>query len=145
MAEGLQGISFQPRLQNVPYDGWQKTFLAGDFETTLLDLGALDTPDAGLRLHTTEGVGGKFSLWGYSNPMYDVAVRAALSAVDPMERARKSREAQRLLLDDGPAMLPIGAPPEYVSVAPGIAGYEFNAYDMNTGYLSTGWSAPQRA
>ena len=145
VAEGLQGISLQPRLQNVPYDGWQKSFLAGDFETTLFDLGALDTPDAGLRLHTTEGIGGKFSLWGYSNPMYDVAVRAALSSVDPMERARKSREAQRLLLDDGPAMLPIGAPPEYVSVGPGITGYEFNAYDMNTGYLSTGWSAPQRA
>ena len=70
---------------------------------------------------------------------------SAPNPVDPMERARKSREAQRQLLDDGPAMLPLGAPPEYVSVAPGIAGYEFNAYDMNTGYLSTGWSAPQRA
>ena len=145
VVDNLQASGFQPRVQAVPFEGWQKSFLVGDFESTLFDLGALDTPDIGLRLHTTEGIAGKFSLWGYSNPVYDVAVRAALSAFDPKMRAQKSREAQRLLLDDGPAMLPIGATPEFASIAAGIAGYEFNAYDMNTGYLSAGWSAPQRA
>jgi ABC-type transport system substrate-binding protein len=145
VAEQLQSAGFQPRLQTVPFEGWQKSFLAGDFEATLFDLGALDTPDIGLRLHTTEGIAGKFSLWGYSNPMYDVAVRGVLSSFDPKERAQKSRAAQKLLLDDGPAMLPIGATPEYASVAAGISGYEFNAYDLNTGMLSSVWSAPQRA
>lgn len=145
VAANLQDAGFQPRLQAVPFDGWQRSFLAGDFESTLFEIGALDTPDIGLRLHTTEGIAGKFSLWGYSNPAYDVAVRAALSAFDPKVRAEQSRAAQRLLLDDGPAMLPLGATPEFASIAPGISGYDFNAYDMNVGYLSTGWIAPQRA
>ena len=145
VAENLQAAGLQPRLQTLPFEGWQRSFLAGDFEATLFDLGALDTPDIGLRLHTTEGIAGKFSLWGYSNPMYDVAVRGALSAFDPKARAEKSKAAQRLLLDDGPAMLPIGAPPEYVSVAAGIDGYAFDAYEFNSGHLSTNWSALQRA
>ncbi len=145
VAENLQAVGFQPRLQNLPFDGWQKSFLAGDFEATLFELGALDTPDVGLRLHTTEGVGGRFSLWGYSNPAYDVAVRAALSAFDPKVRAEKSREAQRLLLDDAPAMLPLGTSAEFASIGPGITGYDFAAYEMNTGYLSSMWVAPQRA
>jgi peptide/nickel transport system substrate-binding protein len=145
VAENLQSSGFQPRLQTVPFESWQKSFLAGDFEATLFDLGALDTPDIGLRLHTTEGIAGKFSLWGYSNPMYDVAVRGVLSAFDPKERAQKSRAAQKLLLDDGPAMLPIAATPEYATIAAGITGYEFNAYDLNTGMQSGIWSAPQRA
>ena len=145
VGENLLATGFQPRLQSLPFDGWQKSFFAGDFESTLFELGSLDTPDVGLRLHTTEGIAGRFSLWGYSNPAYDVAVRAALSSFDPKVRAEKSREAQRLLLDDGPAMLPLGASAEYVSVASGITGYDFNAYDMNVGYLSTGWAAPQRA
>ena len=145
VAENLQSAGFAPRLQTVPFEAWQKSFLAGDFEATLFDLGALDTPDIGLRLHTTEGIAGKFSLWGYSNPMYDVAVRGVLSAFDPKERAQKSRAAQKLLLDDGPAMLPIASMPEYATIAAGISGYEFNAYDLNTGVLSGIWSAPQRA
>ena len=145
VADSLQSSGLEPRLQSLPVEGWQKSFMAGDFESTLFELGALDTPDVGLRLHTSEGIGGKFSLWGYSNPLYDGAVRAALSAFDPKVRAQQSREAQRLLLDDGPAMFPIGMPPEYASVASGIAGYQFEAYELNAGYLSTGWSAPQRA
>ncbi|MGE3857563.1 MAG: ABC transporter substrate-binding protein [Dehalococcoidia bacterium] len=145
VAENLQAAGFQPRLQTVPFESWQKSFLAGDFEATLFDLGALDTPDIGLRLHTTEGIAARFSLWGYSNPSYDLAVREALSSFDPRERARKSRAAQLLLLDDGPAMLPIGSTPEYASIAPGIAGYDFTAYDLNLATLSSAWSAPQRA
>ncbi|MFA7250068.1 MAG: ABC transporter substrate-binding protein, partial [Dehalococcoidia bacterium] len=145
VADGLQEGGFQPRLQSGATDVWQKTFMAGDFEATLFDIGTLDTPDIGLRLHTTEGIAGKFSLWGYSNPVYDVAVRAALASPDPRVRAEKSRAAQRLLLDDGPAMLPISAAAEFASLAPGIGGYDFGAYDLNPGYLSSTWSAPQRA
>ena len=44
-----------------------------------------------------------------------------------------------------PTSLPLGAPPEYVSVAVGIDGYAFDAYEFNSGYLSTNWSALQRA
>lgn len=144
VSDNLRTAGFMPRPQSVPFADWQTAFLAGDFESVLFDLGNMDTPDLGLRLHTTGGLASSFSPWGYSNPVYDAAVRDALSALDPAQRAERSRAAQRLLLDDVPAMFPISAPPEYALVQPGVGGYEFDAYGFNAGYLSTGWTAPAR-
>ena len=56
-----------------------------------------------------------------------------------------SSPGQRVLLDDGQAMLPIGAAPEFATVAAGVTGYAFDAYDLNAGLLSSTWNAPQRA
>ena len=56
------------------------------------------------------------------------------------ERARLSREAQRLLLDDVPAMFPVGASSEYALLANGVEGYDFGAYDFNTGFLAANWT-----
>ena len=112
----------------------------GDFEATMLEIGPLASPDLGLRLHTSKGLDGGFSLWGYSNPPYDAAVSDALSAVDPAERARASREAQRLLLDAVPAMLPLSATVEYASVDPRIGGFEWDAYGFNDRWLAARWT-----
>ena len=105
----------------------------------LFDLGGLDTPDLGLRLHTTGGLTGRYSTWGYSNPIYDAAARKAMAALDPAERGQLSREAQRLLLEDVPAMFPISASPEYALVAKGVSAYDFESYDYNTGFLAANW------
>ena len=144
VADNLAAAGFSPQLQNLPTTDWQKVFLAGDFETVLFDLGGLDTPDLGLRLHTTGGLTGRFSTWGYSNPLYDAATRKALAALDPGERAYLSREAQRLLLDDVPAMFPVSASPEYALIADGVSAYEFEAYDYNTGFLAANWAIGRR-
>ncbi|MPZ98143.1 MAG: hypothetical protein GEU80_02215 [Dehalococcoidia bacterium] len=118
---------------------WDRAFLAGDFEAALFEIGGLTTPDVGLRLHTSGGVDGRFSPWGYSNPVYDAAVRDTLSRLDPALRARRSREAQRILFHDIPAMFPLAAPMERASVAPDLASYAFDAYDFNDGWLAAGW------
>ncbi len=133
---------FAPRMQSMTFAAWQATLAAGDFEATLVELTNLETPDLGLRLHQSGGLDGRFSPWGYSNPEYDAAVLDALRQFDPAARAEKSREAQRLLLDDVPAMLPIYAPGESISIAPGISGYAADAYEFNTTYLSRDWAAP---
>ena len=44
--------------------------------------------------YTAAGVEGTFSPWGYSNPVYDAAVRTALSALAPGERATRSKCCQ---------------------------------------------------
>ena len=144
VADNLVAAGFAPLLQNLPVPDWQKVFLAGDFESVLFDIGGLDTPDLGLRLHTTGGLTGKFSTWGYSNPVYDAAVRKAVGALDPGERAGQSRDAQRLLLNDVPAMFPIGAAPEYALVGRGVTGYDFEAYDYNAGFLAANWTTSRR-
>ena len=140
VGESLTRAGFAPRMQSMAFAAWQTTLAAGDFEATLVELTNLETPDLGLRLHQSGGLDGRFSLWGYSNPIYDAAVLEALRQFDPAVRAQKSREAQRLLLDDVPAMLPIYAPGEAISIAKGVTGYAADAYDFNTGYFARDWA-----
>ena len=98
IARNLRGTGFAPQLELVTNEQWERDLVAGDFEAIVFELEPARTPDLGLRLHTSSGLNGAFSPWGYSNPVYDEAVRSALSALDPAERAERSREAQRLLL-----------------------------------------------
>ncbi|MEX2230266.1 MAG: ABC transporter substrate-binding protein [Dehalococcoidia bacterium] len=139
IGDQLTAAGFEPRPQVTDLKAWQTSFGAGDFEAIVFEIGGLNTPDIGLRLHTASGVDGRFSLWGYSNPVYDAAVREALSTLNPAERAQRSRVAQRLLLDDVPAMLPISAPTEAAAIASGVRGFAFGAYDFNAGWLSAAW------
>lgn len=142
VADQLTAAGIRAQLVGRPQHEFETAFLAGDFEAAFFELDRLGSPDIGLRLHTTGGLEGDRSPWGYSNPVYDASVREALSAIDPAGRSRLSREAQRLLLEDVPAMLPLSAPLEYASLAPGVGGYEFDAYDFNAGTLARFWQGP---
>lgn len=139
VADQLGQAGIQVRLAGRPQAEFQSSFLAGDFEATFFELDRLGSPDIGLRLHTSGGLEGDRSPWGYSNPVYDAKVREALSQIDPALRTRHSREAQRMLLEDVPAMLPLTAPLEYASVARHVAAYEFGAYDFNATMLARFW------
>lgn len=142
-ASQLTAAGFVVRPETLPLAEFERRLRAGDFEATVLEIGPLASPDLGLRLHTSKGLDGGFSLWGYSNPPYDAAVSDALSAVDPAERARASRAAQRLLLDDVPAMLPLSAPVEYALVNPLVEGFEWDAYGFNERWLAARWTVGQ--
>jgi len=139
LLEQLGQAGLSPHLQLVESGEWKRSFRAGDFEATVFELEGLRTPDLGLRLHTSVGVEGDFSPWGYSSPVYDEAVRGVLAEIDPVLRAERSRRAQRLLLDDVPAMLPLFAPLERVSVAVRVRGYEYAAYGFNESWLAAQW------
>ncbi|GMU40981.1 MAG: hypothetical protein AMXMBFR23_18470 [Chloroflexota bacterium] len=145
VAEQLQRAGFAPRLQPMGDAEFEAALGRGDFETAVFDLEGIETPDLGLRLHTTGGLDGQRSPWGYSNPVYDAAVTAALSELDPLHRARRSREAQRLLLDDVPAMIPLAAPRQYASLQSGVEGFEYDAYAFNEAYLASAWTGPVQA
>lgn len=138
-AQLLEG-GFAPRLQLLESRDWEQSLAAGDFEAAVFELEELRTPDLGLRLHTSAGVDGTFSLWGYSNPVYDAAVREVLSELDPVSRAALARAAQRLLLEDVPAMFPLGVPLRRASIAARVRGYEYGAYAFNDGWLAAQWS-----
>jgi ABC-type transport system substrate-binding protein len=140
IVEQLHEAGFDPALNAMPQAEWESAFLHGDFEATIFELKPLETPDLGLRLHTSGGLSGRYSLWGYSDPVYDAAVREVLSELDPEARARRSRHAQRLLLEQVPAMFPIGAPRDHASIAATLHGYEFGAYGFNSGYLAATWT-----
>ncbi len=135
----LREAGFVPRVNLLPPTDWEPLFLAGDFEAALFELDDLRTPDIGLRLHLTGGLTGNFSLWGYSDPVFDTAARAVFTELEPERRAEQSRKAQRVLLDQVPAMFPLSAPPEYASLAGQVRGYEFDAFEFNDGRLSSQW------
>ena len=138
LAEQLRQGGFQPRLSLVSDEQWRRDLAAGDFEAILFELEPVRTPDIGLRLHSSAGLGG-FSPWGYSNPLYDLAIERALSALDPVERGRRARDAQRLLLNDVPALIPLPEPVERVAVSARIAGYEWDAYEFNENWQAARW------
>lgn len=135
----LREAGMAPRVNLLPPNDWEPLFLAGDFEAALFELDDLRTPDIGLRLHLTGGLTGDSSLWGYSDPVYDNAVRPVFMQTDPEERARQSRNAQEVLLDQVPAMFPLSAPPEYASLAEHVRGFEFDAYEFNESRLASQW------
>jgi len=143
VVEQLAPADIRARVVTRPQQEYQSALIAGDFEATLFELDRLTSPDIGLRLHTSGGLDGLRSPWGYSNPLYDSKVRETLSQADPTLRVRHSREAQRFLLDDVPAMLPLVAPLEYASLAPGVTGYEFGAYGFNAAMLARYWQGPR--
>jgi len=142
IVEQLAAVGVTARLVTRPPAEFQTAFLAGDFDAAFVELERLVSPDIGLRLHTSGGLEGQRSPWGYSNPVFDAKVTQTLSQVDPELRSRFSREAQRLLLDDVPALLPFHAPIEFASTSPGLTGYEFGAYDFNLSALSPQWRVP---
>ncbi len=139
IARQLRLAGFRPELALVSPEDWQRDLAAGDFQSILFELDPVRTPDVGLRLHTSGGLDGAFSPWGYSNPVYDEAVRAALSALDPAERAARSRAAQRTLLDAVPALLPLPEPLERIALASSIGGYAYESYEFNEAWLGARW------
>lgn len=131
------GMRMRPTL--VPLAEWETALRGGDFEAVLFDSPNLRTPDVGLRLHMSAGVEGTFSPWGYSNPVFDAAVRHALSALAPTERAQRSRAAQRVLLDSVPALLPLGARQEEAWVNTSLQGFEWDADSFNDSWFAATW------
>lgn len=139
VTEQLSAAGFAPALRVLPADEWQRLFASGDFDATVFQISGLSTPDLELRMHMSGGIEGNFSPWGFSDPTYDAAARAALAAPTPAERARLSQAAQRILLDQVPAMFPLVTPVEYLSLAPRVRGYEFGAFEFNRTWLSGDW------
>jgi peptide/nickel transport system substrate-binding protein len=131
------GLRMRPSL--VSTREWDAALRSGDFEAALFESPDLEMPDAGLRLHTSGGPSGTFSPWGYSNPVYDAAVRTALSALAPAQRAERSRAAQRVLLDSVPSLIPLLAPIEDAWVATGLQGFEWDAHGFNDRWLAATW------
>lgn len=138
----LREVGFQPQVRLEDHSAWETAFFAGDFEAALFGLSGLDTPDIGLTLHRTGGLDGRFSLWGYSNPVFDASVNVALAELVPARRAAAIREAQRVLLEEAPGMFPLVTPVETASIGLRVSGYQFGAYDFNAGWLAAEWERP---
>lgn len=138
IARQLREAGFTPVLNLVDHVRLQADLEQGDFQSILFELEPVTSPDIGLRLHMSGGLNG-VSPWGYSNPIYDDAVRAVLANIDPGERAVAARAAQQLLLEDVPAMIPLPEPVERIAIAGTVGGYEYDAYDFNERGLAALW------
>lgn len=139
LEQQLREGGFRPRPTLVPDAEWRRNLVAGDFEAILFELEPVRMPDIGLRLHSSAGLSGAFSPWGYSNPLYDRALTEAMSALEPAERGRLAREAQRLLLDDVPALIPLPEEVEQVAISARVAGYAWDTHEFNDTWQATRW------
>lgn len=135
----LRKGGLQPNLVQVSTETWERNLTSGNFESILFELEPFRTPDMGLRLHTSVGLDGLFSPWGYSNPVFDQAVQGVMSSIAPKERAYRAREAQRTLLEDVPPVVPLPEPVEQIAISSRLGGYAYDTHEFNEAWGASRW------
>ena len=100
----------------------------------------MQTTEKALRLHLSDSLGGSGSRWGFSDPIFDSAMKKIYSEMLLADRSEKTLEAQKVLLQQIPAMLPLVTPFDHASLNKDINGYEFDSYSFNFDWLAGHWS-----
>ena len=136
----LSDINIKANLIVKNEDSWNRSFEFGDFETILFLSEPLESPEMALRLHLSDSLGGSGSRWGFSDPIFDSAVKKMYSEMLLTDRSERTLEAQKVLLQQIPAMLPLVTPFDHVSLNKDISGYEFNSYSFNFDWLAGHWN-----
>jgi len=140
MQDQLNAINIKVNLVIETEDKWNRSFELGDFETILFLSKPLESPEMALRLHLSDSLGGSGSRWGFSDPIFDSAVRKIYSEMILEDRSEKIIAAQKILLQQIPAMLPLVTPFDHVSLYKDINGYVFDSYSFNFDWLAGQWS-----
>jgi ABC-type transport system substrate-binding protein len=135
----LRKGGLQPKLAKVPTEIWERNLTSGNFESILFELEPFRTPDMGLRLHTSVGLNGLFSPWGYSNPVFDQAVQGVMNTIEPKERAQRARDAQQTLLEGVPPVVPLPEPVEQIAISSRLGGYIYDTHEFNETWGSSRW------
>ena len=136
----LSAIDIKANLVVENDNDWNKSFEFGDFETILFLSNPLQTTEKALRLHLSDSLGGSGSRWGFSDPIFDSAMKKIYSEMLLADRSEKTLEAQKVLLQQIPAMLPLVTPFDHASLNKDINGYEFDSYSFNFDWLAGHWS-----
>tara|TARA_B100000700_G_scaffold331758_1_gene468064 strand:- start:692 stop:2314 length:1623 start_codon:yes stop_codon:yes gene_type:complete len=138
--EQLSVVNITTNLVVQNENSWKESFKSGDFETILFYSEPLKSPEMALRLHLSDSLGGSGSRWGFSDPIFDASVKKIYSQMFLHDRSEKILNAQKILLQQIPAMLPLVTPFDHASLNKDINGYEFDSYSFNFDWLAGHWS-----
>jgi peptide/nickel transport system substrate-binding protein/oligopeptide transport system substrate-binding protein len=123
----LKEVGFRTKLKGMPLPEYQREVGTGSLNVFWLSWIA-DSMDAGCILYPLFSSGG-YGLFGYANQEVDTLLDRAKSAVDQDERIRLYREAEKLIVDDSPAIW-IFHPRRTYLKAGNISGFQANPMDI---------------
>jgi oligopeptide transport system substrate-binding protein len=129
-----QNLGVQTTLRNEEWKVYLDTRNQKDFDVARSGwIGDYNDANTFLDLFTSDA--GPINTPGYANPEYDRLIRQAAQTLDPAERAELLQEAERLFLDDVPAVPIYHYTTQHV-VKPYVIGWEDNIMDVHpTRYL----------
>ncbi|HHX73996.1 MAG TPA: hypothetical protein GX699_03745 [Firmicutes bacterium] len=93
-------IGIDIRVSLLEWEAFLAAITAGDFDLAILGRGVEADPDLSYHWHSA----GPGNTYGYSNEQVDALLEAAAAEESVAERTRLYREAQRLLVEDVPAI-----------------------------------------
>ena len=118
----------------------QETLTTTSFDLALLKIGPQPTPNQALRMYGTSNQRGDAdNPWGFSSPVFDTIIEDAARTMLPAERSQLHVEAQKVLLDLAPAVLPLATESSSAWIDSRVRGYYHDAYDYNQTSLSLNW------
>ncbi len=136
----LSNVGFKPRLIFRDINKLQKSFQLGDFECILFNYNFNFNPDDGLLINTSSGTNGQFSYWGFSSPIYDLEVDRSFLNNLPAQRGSLAKNAQQILLEQSPAMIPLFCRSSKILASKNISGFQHNKLESNLKLYSKYWS-----
>ena len=136
----LSNVGFKPRLIFRDINKLQKSFQLGDFECILFNYNYNLNPDDGLLINTSSGTNGQFSYWGFSSPIYDLEVEKSFMNNIPTQRGSLAKNAQQILFEQSPAMIPLFCKGSKILASQNISGFQYNKFESNMKLYSKYWS-----
>ena len=136
----ISNVGFKPRLIYRDEGKLQKSFELGDFECLLFNYKYDFNPDDGLLINTSNGVSDQFSYWGFSSPFYDLEVEQSFLENLPTKRGVLAKNAQLLLLEQSPAMIPLFCRSSKILVSQKISGFQHQKLASNMKLYSKYWT-----
>ena len=136
----ISNVGFKPRLIFRDINKLQKSFQLGDFECILFNYNYNLNPDDGLLINTSSGKNGQFSYWGFSSPIYDLEVEKSFLNNLPTQRGSLAKNAQQILFEQSPAMIPLFCKGSKILASQKISGFQYNKFESNMKLYSKYWS-----
>ena len=136
----ISEVGFKPRLIYRDAPKLQKSFELGDFECILSSYNFNLSPDDGLLINKSLGINDQFSYWGFSSPLYDLEVERSFLESLPTKRGPLAKNAQLILLEQSPAMLPLFCSSSNILASKNIYGFQYEKFESNFKMYSKYWS-----
>ena len=136
----ISDVGFKPRLIYRDDSKLQQSFELGDFECILSNYKFNLNPDDGLLINTSKGLNEQFSYWGFSSPFYDLEVEKSFSETLPAKRGALAKNAQQILLEQSPAMIPLFCQSSKILASQKIVGFQQKKLDSNMKLYSKYWT-----
>ena len=136
----LQASGFNVELEPTSPELFQDDLDTREYEMALLHLEGFQNANQALKIFAHNERDPRFAnYWAFSSPEVNSILKKADASVLPWERTYFHLEAQRRLLDLGPALIPLASEDQVLQKPSNLTNYYHDAYNYNDSVLSRFW------